>query len=360
MIAWPGRISQYLVILLAGTLLFIQMNNRFILQLKKGALRSVITLCAGICLLMAPLIYTFYFNTNFTIMLAVPLLIICLIIEIFVRRKRGKLRDNCNMEEVWYNNVKADNGERCKTSDKIIVRRYKPDRYALQGIKLRIVHLSDLHIDTNKSDAFFYDVFSRVITLEPDLLFITGDFLDSHNAFDRLKPLLKSVKTKYGIYAVLGNHDFWARPNHIRKFLESVGVVIPGCHGERIALENNKYLNVFGIHYPYEKPWKQVTPEQQTNQLNIALSHTPDNAFKLAKSKMDMVFSGHLHGGQWRFPVIGNLVSPSIYDRVFDHGCFRIKNTSVFVTAGIGNVFIPFRINCPAEILVVDLPSGFD
>jgi uncharacterized protein len=220
--------------------------------------------------------------------------------------------------------------------------------------------LSDLHIDQNKNDHFFINVITRLNQLKPDIVFITGDFTDCHRDLEQLKFLVKLIQTRLGIYAVLGNHDFWGNPEFLTRELQSVGVILPQSNGITLNPGQNHSIHIFGVNYPYLKPWKPLSPKHLPNHLNIALSHSPDNIFKLAKQEVDLVFSGHLHGGQWRFPIIGSIVSPSRYDRLFDYGCYKVEGTYLFVTAGIGNVFIRSRINCPSEILVVDLQGSFD
>ena len=86
----------------------------------------------------------------------------------------------------------------------------------------------------------------------------------------------------------------------------------------------------------------------------IALSHTPDNIYDLAKLRVTAVFSGHTHGGQLRMPWLGALVVPSVYGRRFDQGHFLVDGTHLFVSAGIGADHPPFRVGCPPDILVVD------
>ena len=88
------------------------------------------------------------------------------------------------------------------------------------------------------------------------------------------------------------------------------------------------------------------------------LSHTPDNIYRLSKSEVDVVFSGHYHGGQIRIPYLGAIVIPSIFGRRCDHGHFVIKETNLFVTGGVGTAFPSWRIYCQPDIFVIDIIGG--
>jgi len=85
------------------------------------------------------------------------------------------------------------------------------------------------------------------------------------------------------------------------------------------------------------------------------LSHTADNIYQLSSAGALAVFSGHYHAGQAKLPWYGPVVIPSKYGRLFDHGHFKIDDTHLFVTAGVGAAFPPFRIYCEPEIIIVDL-----
>ena len=91
----------------------------------------------------------------------------------------------------------------------------------------------------------------------------------------------------------------------------------------------------------------------------IGLSHSPDNVFDFARSGAFAVFSGHLHAGQIRIPLFGPAAVPSLYGRCFEHGQYRVEETRLFVSAGLGNTFPSFRFCCRPDFFLVDLiPAG--
>jgi predicted MPP superfamily phosphohydrolase len=105
-----------------------------------------------------------------------------------------------------------------------------------------------------------------------------------------------------------------------------------------------------------ERPWGPGPdhPPKPPATATIVLSHTPDNFYRLARSGVTAVFSGHTHGGQYRLPGIGSLVVPGRLGRQFDRGHFRIGGTHLFVSAGVGADAGGRRLWCPPDVLVVD------
>lgn len=346
---------KYLLLLLSGGLLFVQVYNRIILHMKHGRFKSFVSVLALGGIVLAPPIGHWispYHNMVFRIVSILFLFLILL--ELFQKIHRLSLSKSVPIEE----HCRPNHIKTCMltdTSHTIVIRRFKPQVSRFLGGSIRIAHISDLHVNNNPSDHFFKEVFSVLMETNPDVVFITGDFSDNSNCLYRLIPFLQQIQPTLGKFGVLGNHDFWGNHHEIRCELQSAGIVFPSSEGLEICHSRSQKIIIYGIEYPHLKPWPFKLNTLDPGAFNIALSHTPDNFFRLAKSNFDMIFSGHLHGGQWRFPFIGSVVSPSIFDRLFDQGHFQKHQTHMFVTSGIGNVWIPKRINCCPEILLVDL-----
>lgn len=338
-----------------GFLIFLNLYNRALLHLKHGTFKSVVCYTAMAVLPLGFLSLALTQHSHSLLPGVTVLMAGFGVMELQTRLRRKRLRASPPCSEVYLEGQIHKRRLLNQTTEHLVVREYQPGDFAWNGPDLKIAHLSDLHIDKNPNTAFFERVFETLAQLKPDILLLTGDYTDNIHDLDRLTHLVGSVTVPLGIYAAMGNHDYWSQPARIRRSLESVGVVFPPVSGVDLHVCNNKRLTIHRIDYPYIKPWtfeKQVsTPEHR----HLVLSHTPDNFFRLARLNADLIFSGHLHGGQWRLPLIGSVVAPSIRDRLIDHGYFRINNSHLFVTAGIGNVWMPLRINCPPEILLVDL-----
>ncbi len=349
------RLVSVILLSAAGILFFLQIHNRLILQAKHGAARTVISIVSLFFCLTIPITYGFFTDSSNLLMISLIIAVLACIPEVYCRLQRITLLvDIPPIELVWTHTCRAVD----RISESLILRHYCIflPHTGISGI--RIVHLSDFHADTKSDQSTYQEMTAAVNAIQPDIIFLTGDFTDKVSALSTLLPCLGSMKSRLGMFAVLGNHDFWSNPSEIRRQLMEIGVIFPSSDGITLNTGLSTPITLFGIDYPNIKPWKMGAVDRQTNHISIVLSHTPDNFFRLARSGVDIVFAGHLHGGQWRLPIIGSVVSPSIHDRLFDRGHFQLKGSHLFVSSGIGNVWIPSRINCPAEILLVSLSSN--
>jgi predicted MPP superfamily phosphohydrolase len=223
-----------------------------------------------------------------------------------------------------------------------------------QGTPLRIAHLTDLHVHSALPLEYYQGVVAATEDAKPDIVVFTGDFITSVDALPKLAKVLRPVG-RLATYAVLGNHDYWADADGVRQ-------VIRGC-GLDLLTDESRVLSIDGrevLVSGYDHPWgaqEQVMAANAGEVLHIALSHTPDNIYRLSKSSADLVFSGHYHAGQIRAPFMGSIIVPSVYGRRFDHGHFVVNGTHLFVASGIGAASPPFRIYCQPDIFVVDVMS---
>jgi len=341
----------------AGCLLFLQVYNRLLLHMKHGKLKSMICYTAMILFPCIPGLFSLVNGTDVFNPITILIFITLVMVEISYRIKQISFGRSMPDETV----VIGDNRQSLleNTTETLVARDYQLSLNNWTGPRLRMAHLSDFHVDNFKDDVFLDQVIDSVNRLEPEVIFLTGDYVDETDHLQRLTDLVSRLYAPLGIYSCLGNHDFWSDPDAIRKSLEVAGVVFPPAEGVTIKLNKTHDLRIFRSDYPYVKPWSFSSGDKLENTLDIVLSHTPDHFYKLAECGADLVFSGHLHGGQWRIPAFGSVISPSIRDRLFDLGHFPYKDTDLFVTAGIGTVWMPFRINCPAEILLVNLSGDY-
>lgn len=227
-----------------------------------------------------------------------------------------------------------------------------------RGERLRIAHLSDLHVHAGLPEDYYHAAFEAAQERAPDLVCITGDFVSHADDVDLLSRVLRPLGT-LGCFAVLGNHDYWVGPEPIREVLRERGIRLLTNETARIMV-GDRHVYVAGCDDPWgQAPWRgQDGDRHGEHALYVALSHTPDNIYKLARHSADIVFSGHCHAGQIRVPLAGSIVVPSIYGRRFDHGHFVVRGTHLFVASGVGTANPPFRVYCQPDIFIVDiLPS---
>ena len=225
---------------------------------------------------------------------------------------------------------------------------------------LSIVHLSDLHMTGRIGIDFFREAVRVVNSLQPDLIAITGDFIDDYELLHWIPDALGKLTAPLGVHFVLGNHDgFTHQAARLRKTLTSIGFNDLGsswrsldARGANIILAGNE-LPWFSpaADMEYCPPRSSASP-----QLRILLSHSPDQFRWARRWDFDLMLAGHTHGGQIRLPVVGPILAPSWHGVEFASGTFYKSPTLMHVSRGLSGE-APIRLNCPPEITKIVLHS---
>lgn len=223
---------------------------------------------------------------------------------------------------------------------------------------LRIVHLTDLHYGPLMPLSIIQDVVKRANRIPHDLTVCTGDYVHERNATGQIEavwPVLSQLSAPLGVASVLGNHDHWAGTEASLHWLKASGQnwrhrAIPvNRAGQRLWLvgagdlwEDHRALDTL----------LAAVPEDECR---IVLAHNPDSADTEYESRVDLMISGHTHGGQVRFPFMGAPVVP-VQNKTYTSGLKRSpRGTQVFISRGIGWTVYPVRFNCYPEIAVLEL-----
>jgi predicted MPP superfamily phosphohydrolase len=228
-----------------------------------------------------------------------------------------------------------------------------------QGETLKVVQLSDFHYSPRLPFGYFRAAVERAMLEEPDLVLLTGDFVTFSEDASRLPELFTGLRGRLGTFATLGNHDYWAGSQPVVEALRQAGIPLITNDCVRLPLWEGASLRLCGIDDPWGKPaWEPV--QLHPGDLNLIISHSADNIYRLRQYPFTGVFSGHFHAGQVRIPGFGALVLPSRFGRRFDHGHFMFMNsraaghTHLFVSAGVGSATPLLRIYCQPDIFVVN------
>ncbi len=221
---------------------------------------------------------------------------------------------------------------------------------------LTVLHLSDLHLSGTPDRAFYEYVADACRAWEPDLVALTGDFIDTGWHHRWVIPVLGRLRWRLAAFAVLGNHDAWYQTDAlVRRRLRRLGIHVLG-NGWLKTEVRGEPLVVVG----HEGPWYRPEPDLagcQEGPFRLCLSHTPDNYAWARRHGMDLVLAGHNHGGQIRFPVIGSVLVPSRYGRRYDCGTFCEGGTVMHVSRGLGGQH-PLRYGCRPEVTKLVLRVG--
>jgi hypothetical protein len=229
---------------------------------------------------------------------------------------------------------------------------------------LKIVVLSDLHVGSPHNDLNnLIKVVKATNAQQADLVLLAGDFV-IHEVMggnfvkpELIAPELKKLTAKLGVYAVLGNHDWWYSGWKMQEIFKREQILL--LENKAILLQNGSCQfwlagigDYWGAHFDTDKALRDV-PEKETV---IAFTHNPDIFYELPR-RIAITFAGHTHGGQVNLPLLGRLIVPSHYGEKLALGYIAEGGRNMFVTTGIGTSILPVRFRVPPEIAVVYLHS---
>ena len=222
---------------------------------------------------------------------------------------------------------------------------------------VRIAHITDIHIGRNSSLDHARQIVDMCNDLKPDIIALTGDYVSRADAItDALVEVLRDLRAKIGKFAVLGNHDYWTNAHRVVASLESAGIpMLTNTH--RILSRNGEKLCIAGVDDLFSqntdasKALSGVDPKL----CRIMLCHNPDYAEMLpTQPRVDLMLSGHTHGGQVQLPLIGPLILP-IEHKKYAQGLVDGPRCPVFISRGLGMVSFPVRFNCRPELPLITL-----
>lgn len=221
---------------------------------------------------------------------------------------------------------------------------------------LKITQITDFHSNDNIN---LEKLFKSIGEFEPDLIVITGDLIDYKTrdlslAFEVLKQS-KLITPK--VYFVNGNHE----TNHIlsKEFNEGLykyGIKVLDNTTESFDFEGNK-LNLLGASFFAEKnDFESIFRDISEDNYNLLLSHSPNRPIKFINNKLDLILSGHTHGGQIRLPFIGGIIAPGqgLFPK-YDKGTLEIGNTTIYIDSGLGNSIYPIRLFNRVQITNIEV-----
>lgn len=243
-------------------------------------------------------------------------------------------------------------------------------RIPLSFSGFRIAQVSDLHNDEfGKNNMELLQLLSEST---PDIIVITGDLVDSqHTDMDIALDFAKEAVQIAPVYYVTGNHEAWIQQyGKLKADLEKIGVTV--LEDEAVQLEQgDEKVTLVGLSDPdftinddmfggvpamVGAKLGELTDIEES--YTVLLTHRPELFETYADCDIDLVLSGHAHGGQFRLPFVGGLIAPDqgIFPK-YDAGLYTDGNTNMVVSRGIGNSVIPLRFNNRPEIVLVELKN---
>lgn len=219
---------------------------------------------------------------------------------------------------------------------------------------LTIGFVTDLHLGPTTPPGYIHAALRLLASQKPDVVLYGGDFLfrDPKGA-EALSRTLAALRPPQGCHAVLGNHDHWLGTTGIKQALAQAGVELLLNNGRRIATPGGS-LWIGGV----DDVWtgrpdiSAALAGRSPNEPTVLLSHNPDIAPAAADHGVDLVLSGHTHGGQVR--ILGRMPFPnSRYGATHAAGWSHVENTAVYTSRGLGTVEIALRVGARPEVTVI-------
>jgi predicted MPP superfamily phosphohydrolase len=242
---------------------------------------------------------------------------------------------------------------------------------------LKIVAISDIHAGSNAvTDEKIRQIVVAANAENPDITVLLGDYVTNNHSHTAIRmPMsaiaanLAGLHAKFGVFAVLGNHDGWYNDEDVAAELSKIGYTV--LQNQAVVIEKDgQKLTILGLkdHMKAEN-WQNFSNENKqvlsglgnTGDV-IALEHSPDilpiiTGDLSISPNLKLILAGHTHGGQIWLPIIGSPVVPSSYGQKYAFGHVRENGVDMFVTTGIGTSILPFRFMMPPEIAVLTIAS---
>lgn len=225
----------------------------------------------------------------------------------------------------------------------------------------RILNLTDIHLGQWINPEYLDNLIDYVNTLNFDLVTLTGDYvsyiLDDYDV--ALSSSLKKLKSDYGKFGVLGNHDHWMSSDKIREIFKESDIV-DLSNDVKVLNKNGDELNLAGVDSctVCEDNLDNVLDKLNSNAPTILLAHEPDFAQTSSQTgKIDLQISGHSHGGQFIIPKFETTPFRGPNSTKYPVGLYKVRDMIQYTSKGLGTNSFRIRINCKPEITIITLKN---
>lgn len=263
---------------------------------------------------------------------------------------------------------------------RLAVSRYRVTTPRLKGLKsaeggpLRVAVLADFHAcEPWMPIPRINHIVATTNAMKPDLTVLLGDYVAGLKRFrSAIVPMrqwssaLADLEAPMGVFAILGNHDWWVNGPVVREHLERVAIPVLENQAIQIGTPSGKRIWLAGLGDQLAIPlgqgrfrgvddltgtMKQIKDEHSPV---IMLAHEPD-IFPKISTRVDLTLSGHTHGGQVRLPFMGPPIVPSRYGQRYAYGHVTEGNGQMIVSGGLGCSMLPVRFGVPPEIVMIEM-----
>jgi len=277
------------------------------------------------------------------------------------RLTRWMSRWRCGGIEHYSAGEGAELGARWRLGERFAVSQERIWLDALPGLfsGLHVVQLSDIHHGLFLPKEWLAEAVQQTNHLDPDIVALTGDFVSySRSNIEPAAEALGRLRARFGVFAVLGNHDFRVGAEAVASALGRHGIEI--LRNRHVPLRlGGESLYLAGVDdYGYGADLRRAMRGVPRDAATVLLAHNPRIISSAARHGVSLVLAGHTHGGQVNLPLIGTVYGRSPERLRYKIGWDRLATTQIYVSRGIGTIVLPWRWRCPPEITHLELLPG--
>lgn len=241
--------------------------------------------------------------------------------------------------------------------DEIIV----PIKNLAPGLEgFRIVQISDIHLRPYTQPDLVKKSVILANQLKPDLTVLTGDYVwRIRDAAFELAPILANLNARYGVYSVMGNHDYWLDIQTVQQAFNDAN--LPVLYNQGLVINHNGanlYLAGMDDGWSGKPDLQAALADAPADIPVILLLHEPDLIDQVSLDpRVSLQLAGHTHGGQVLIPGRPPFFTPFL-GKKYSQGLFKVRQAWLYTNRGLGVISVPYRINCPPEVTLLTLAAA--
>jgi uncharacterized protein len=218
----------------------------------------------------------------------------------------------------------------------------------------RLVHLSDIHHSPFTNLEHISRAVKVANQLKPDMFVLTGDYVSHESEYiEPVAEVLGTLNSEFGTFACLGNHDHWTDAELVTNSFRRANINVLINEGFRFtARDSSLWLCGVDDYMVGKTDLKSALHGSFADEMKLLLAHNPVIFRQAARFDVDLVLSGHTHGGQVKLRDEDKRILPQ---RKLQNGLHRRRDSQIYITRGIGTVVLPIRYQCPPEISLIEL-----
>jgi len=227
----------------------------------------------------------------------------------------------------------------------------------------RIIVISDLHAEPEwVKNGKLKEISDLANAQKPDVVLLVGDLINAMGGekgnitMPELTDFIRSLKSKYGTYAVHGNHEFWFGREKVEKALTDAGVTMIQNKSVTIKINREKisFAGLPELGTSNDTDVVKALRQVKKGECVFLITHNPES-LPLVPSRVSLTICGHTHGGQLRLPVLGSALMPNMIKSRFEPGLNMEDGRKMYLTSGIGGSPYRARFYCPPEVVLLEI-----